>query len=421
MSSARAAAAPRAPHGIPVDRVVGVLEEVRARLAREAVHGPADGRARAGRATAPYPAAVLTGVLGTLGRNATILGVVAIGATVATVRPAPGRRRPRPGLRRQRRGPGRVWPASSVEATDQLGHRFGPGATGVLQSALGNLPELFISIFSLQAGLVVVVQTALIGSILANTLLVLGLAFFARRPAPRRRSASAPDRPVDGGPARPGGRRAGHPDPGDGARRAGRRARPGPSVFAVVVLLVVFAASVPFSIRGGPGASAIEAPVEDRVWPLRSRSGVLAAAAVGAALMSDWFVEALEPAMATLGIRRSSPGWSSSRSPATRSRTWSGSRWPSEQGRPGDQPDPELEPPGRDRADPGARPHQPGHGRRPLTLVLSPAPARLAGAGGLLAALIVFDGESTWLEGLALVALYLIIAASVWYGRALPG
>ena len=52
-----------------------------------------------------------------------------------------------------------------------------PGATGVVQSALGNLPELFISIFALRAGLVVVVQTALIGSILANSLLVLGLAF----------------------------------------------------------------------------------------------------------------------------------------------------------------------------------------------------------------------------------------------------
>src|SRR5881275_2932710 len=65
------------------------------------------------------------------------------------------------------------------DGTDQLGHRMGPGATGVLQSALGNLPELFIAIFALQAGLVGVVQSALIGSILANTLLVLGLAFIA--------------------------------------------------------------------------------------------------------------------------------------------------------------------------------------------------------------------------------------------------
>ena len=57
------------------------------------------------------------------------------------------------------------------------GDRFGPGATGVLQSALGNLPELFIALFALKAGLVAVVQAALIGSIFANLLLVLGLCF----------------------------------------------------------------------------------------------------------------------------------------------------------------------------------------------------------------------------------------------------
>src|SRR5690242_12971931 len=64
------------------------------------------------------------------------------------------------------------------EATDQVGARLGPGATGVLQSALGNLPELFVGIFALRAGLVDVVQAALVGSILGNSLFVLGLAFF---------------------------------------------------------------------------------------------------------------------------------------------------------------------------------------------------------------------------------------------------
>jgi len=62
--------------------------------------------------------------------------------------------------------------------TEQVGERLGPGATGVLQASLGNLPELFISIFALRAGLAAVVQAALVGSILANSLLVLGLAFF---------------------------------------------------------------------------------------------------------------------------------------------------------------------------------------------------------------------------------------------------
>src|SRR5271166_4322687 len=60
-------------------------------------------------------------------------------------------------------------------ATEQLGERFGPGVTGVLQSTLGNLPELFVVIFALQKGELVVAQTALVGSIFANALLVLGL------------------------------------------------------------------------------------------------------------------------------------------------------------------------------------------------------------------------------------------------------
>ena len=64
-------------------------------------------------------------------------------------------------------------------ATEHLGTRMSAGATGVLQSALGNLPELFICIFSLRAGLVTVVQSALVGSILANSLLVLGIAMLA--------------------------------------------------------------------------------------------------------------------------------------------------------------------------------------------------------------------------------------------------
>jgi Ca2+:H+ antiporter len=60
-------------------------------------------------------------------------------------------------------------------ATEQLGERFGPGVTGMLQSTLGNLPELFVVIFALKQGELIVAQTAIVGSILANALLVLGL------------------------------------------------------------------------------------------------------------------------------------------------------------------------------------------------------------------------------------------------------
>ena len=60
-------------------------------------------------------------------------------------------------------------------STEQVGERFGPAVTGVLQSTLGNLPELFVVIFALRAGQTVVAQTSIIGSIFANALLVLGI------------------------------------------------------------------------------------------------------------------------------------------------------------------------------------------------------------------------------------------------------
>src|SRR4051794_18618256 len=60
-------------------------------------------------------------------------------------------------------------------ATEQVGARFGPAVTGVLQSTLGNLPEFFIVLFALGAGQVVVAQTSVVGSLFANALLVLGL------------------------------------------------------------------------------------------------------------------------------------------------------------------------------------------------------------------------------------------------------
>jgi Ca2+:H+ antiporter len=40
--------------------------------------------------------------------------------------------------------------------------------------------------------------------------------------------------------------------------------------------------------------------------------------------------------------------------------------------------------------------------------------ALLLGAG--IAALVVYDGESTWEEGSMLIGLYVVIAASFWWG-----
>jgi Ca2+:H+ antiporter len=65
------------------------------------------------------------------------------------------------------------------DATEALSEKVGPAAGGLLNATFGNAPELIISIFALSAGLVDVVKASLVGSILGNLLLGLGLALFA--------------------------------------------------------------------------------------------------------------------------------------------------------------------------------------------------------------------------------------------------
>ena len=63
-------------------------------------------------------------------------------------------------------------------ATEELAHRAGPGIGGLLNVTFGNAPELIIAFFALNAGLQEVVKASIIGSILGNILLVMGAAMF---------------------------------------------------------------------------------------------------------------------------------------------------------------------------------------------------------------------------------------------------
>src|SRR5436309_12952040 len=61
-------------------------------------------------------------------------------------------------------------------ATEQLSARSGPGVAGVLNVTFGNAPELIIAFFALLDGLQEVVKASLVGSVIGNSLLVLGAA-----------------------------------------------------------------------------------------------------------------------------------------------------------------------------------------------------------------------------------------------------
>jgi Ca2+:H+ antiporter len=59
-------------------------------------------------------------------------------------------------------------------STERLGSLTGPQVGGILNATFGNIAELIIAFFALQAGLIEVVKASLTGSIIGNLLLVLG-------------------------------------------------------------------------------------------------------------------------------------------------------------------------------------------------------------------------------------------------------
>src|SRR5512138_1421341 len=152
-------------------------------------------------------------------------------------------------------------------ATEQLGNYLGPGPTGVLQASVASMPELFVSFFALRAGLVTVVQSAIVGSILANTLLIMGLAFLF-------------------GGLKNGTQRFGSEKPRamailmvlavsalvmptlvDTIHTPAGAHEEALSIASALVLLMVFIASIPFSWKGGPiGENVPAAELEEKPW-----------------------------------------------------------------------------------------------------------------------------------------------------------
>ena len=195
-------------------------------------------------------------------------------------------------------------------ATEQVGLRFGPAVTGFLQSTLGNLPEFFIVLFALGNGELVVAQTSLVGSIFANALLVLGLVIIAG-------STVAGD----------GVMRFRHRLPQDTATlllvslfvitiiglsiassdQASHHIE-GLSTVGAICLLVVYAAWIWGYLRSDtPREEAQEGKETPRI-SMAFAVVLLALAGTGAAFVSDWFIHALDPAVESLGISKAFAG-----------------------------------------------------------------------------------------------------------------
>jgi Ca2+:H+ antiporter len=351
-------------------------------------------------------------------------------------------------------------------AVEALGDRVGPAATGLLQSALGNLPELLILIFALREGLFDVVRATLVGSILANVALVLGIAFIAgglKHGTQQFSGRAARDIGLSlmlavAALAIPSLTAHLHTPAASHERTL--------SVITSVVLLIAFALSVVQTLgqgrqsgeaadpetsdrEGGAGTSdgapsrtpvegvggaarplpsarrAVggmnsEAPgsiSEPGLWPLWLAVAVLAVTGILAALVSDWFVTALTPAMSALHISQTFAGLVIVAIAGNAVENFVG-----------------IQLALKNRAEHALQvvlqsPIQiamfvapvvllaaPLLGASSFTLVLSPLLLASLLLSALLAMFITLDGESTWFEGVILVALYALLAASFWWG-----
>jgi Ca2+:H+ antiporter len=192
-------------------------------------------------------------------------------------------------------------------ATEQVGGRFGAAITGFLQSTLGNLPEFFVVIFALNAGQTIIAETAIVGSILVNALLVLGLVIVAGAWRDRR-----------------GVMRFNPHLPNDTAtlllmstfiivliglaNLAHDQASHHTKTISIIGAIAILAV---YGTWARQYLTAAEGPEERSEKPrLSARASVilLVLGGAGSAFVSDWFVHALQPTIHTLHISKAFAG-----------------------------------------------------------------------------------------------------------------
>jgi Ca2+:H+ antiporter len=311
------------------------------------------------------------------------------------------------------------------ESVERLSQRLSPAATGVVQSVLGNLPELFLAIFALQAGLFQVVAAALVGSILGNALFVLGLATLIGGLRHGKLTFSAAANRLYATELLLGvaaltvpflATQPGAPDFGHAQEL---------SAVVSVVLLVLFAVSVPISMRLATEAPAAKPHIPDDddestpdvPRPLGQTLALLAISAASSAVVADWFVEALQPAMAAIGMSEAFAGLIVVAIASNAVENLAG-----------------VTSAAKGKGDlsmslilnsalqvvlfltPVIVLLSFFVAPAPLTLIFSPLLLGTLAVSVLLVIFIVTDGEANAFEGAMLLGLYVIIAAAVWWG-----
>jgi len=186
------------------------------------------------------------------------------------------------------------------EATEELAIHTGPKLGGLLNATLGNAAELIITIFALREGLVDLVKASIVGSILGNLLLVLGLSLVMGG--------------IKNGLQKFDPRTAGMnatlvilavvalaiPSLFDVAIQKNAASELGLSEGVALVMIVLYALSIVYTFTAKhptqPSAEhdAFQAPHTAK-WSIRTSVIVLVVATLGIALLSEMLVSSVEP------------------------------------------------------------------------------------------------------------------------------
>jgi Ca2+:H+ antiporter len=188
-------------------------------------------------------------------------------------------------------------------ATEELAARTGPTVGGLMNATLGNAAEVIIAVFALKAGLIDLVKASLTGSIIGNLLLILGLSLFVGGLRYQTQSFSRQNAGMNASLLALATVGLVVPALFDATHPAGDPIVLGRLSEAVaVVLMLVYLLSLLFSLKTHRSLFRPAGDHEPPRWSMRRAITMLVVATVLVAWLSEILVGATEETIATLGV-----------------------------------------------------------------------------------------------------------------------
>ncbi|MBN1122562.1 MAG: calcium/proton exchanger [Anaerolineae bacterium] len=188
------------------------------------------------------------------------------------------------------------------EATEELTIYTGPRVGGLLNATLGNAAELIITIFAIKEGLLDLVKASITGSILGNLLLVLGISVLVGGLRNGIQSFDRRQAALNGTMLILAVVALIIPSLFSAAIEPDFQAEKWFSESVAVVMIIIYALGIVYSLTAQKGPLAREAVPHEARWSLPKSLIILLLATLGTALISEILVGAVEHVTTSLGL-----------------------------------------------------------------------------------------------------------------------